>query len=502
MTIQTNQEIDLEQRITLLHNQAVDHHKKGELANAVKLYQEAIKLDNDQPAWVYGNLLTLLTELKAVDQAVALGVQIKADYNDSDDFLRAFALALEEQGNLSSSIIYYQQAINLNPSQPNWVYSRLANILIDQNSLEQAIQIGQQGITIHPNSYWINYYLGIAFEKNNDLEQANIFQGYAQQIKSGQPIKAVNTPVKITPLPSDGETRANSEVSLVSQDQELSNQSQTQVNMPLTTDLENSSQQASLTQLDIESKKNIIYHQVDNVMNHEPEIHNSAKLSTKNLSFMTDDIVELSEPQIENQIKLIKARLQENYQEQLFEGLLYELAKTQLLVKSFNYQLKIFSNKLIMKDCLLPGFSVSNQDQSIEIDAEFPLSSSQGFYVLEYNNQGTCFRWTGPENVFYFDLFLNRAQQSELTLILCNAIVPEIVSNLRCFIDGNEISLRSSQEDKLFYLKGTIPPGVTNEMTRVSFLMPQTTQASDVHPDSQDDRLLGVAFHKITIRNV
>ena len=472
MTIQTNQEIDLGQRITLLHNQAVDCHKKGEFTNAVKLYQKAIKLDNNQPAWVYGNLLTLLTELKAVNQAVALGLQIKAHYNDSDDFLRAFALALEEQGNLSSSIIYYQQAINLNPGQPDWVYSRLTNILIEQNSTGQAIQIGQQGIAIYPNSYWINYYLGIAFEKNNDLEQANIFQGYAQQIKSGQPIKAVNTPVKITPLSFNGKTRANSD------------------------------QQASLNQLDIESKKNMIYHQVNNVINQEPEINKSAKLSASNLSFINDDFVELSEPQIENQIKLIKARLQENYQEQLFEGLLYELAKTQLLVKSFNCQLNIFSNKLIMKDCLLPGFSVSNQDQSIEIDAEFPLSSSQGFYILEYDQKGICFRWTGPEKIFYFEVFLNRTQQSELTLILANAMVPEMISNLRCFIDGNEIRLRAYQKEKLFYLQGTIPPGETNEMTRISFLVAQITKVSDVNPDSRDDRLLGVAFHQLKIRNV
>lgn len=55
-----------------LTTQAVTKHKEGKLEEAIAFYLEAIELDSNQPAWVYGNAITLMAQSDLLNQGLEL----------------------------------------------------------------------------------------------------------------------------------------------------------------------------------------------------------------------------------------------------------------------------------------------------------------------------------------------------------------------------------------------------------------------------------------------
>lgn len=154
---------NLSEQIDYLHTQAVKKHKQGELASAVDFYLQSIKVDRKQPPWIYGNAITLLNQLGKVNEALEIGkIALKVDAN-SDEILRALGSIYKSNGNFLNSIKFYQQAIEINHSQPIWVYEHLIESLIQQNDLSQALKYGTLGTKINPESCWLKYHLGNIF---------------------------------------------------------------------------------------------------------------------------------------------------------------------------------------------------------------------------------------------------------------------------------------------------------------------------------------------------
>ena len=179
--------IDLSQQIDYLHTQAVEKHKQGDFVQAIKFYQDAIALSAEQPPWIYGNLVTILAELGRIDEAIRIGDRALQLHSEQDEIHRALGIALEATKDLAGSVNSYQQAIKLNSKQPPWVYSHLVEGLIKQNRLDEAIEIGERGIELHPNFPWLYYNLGEAWTTKENWQQAIAIYFRAQKIQPDSP---------------------------------------------------------------------------------------------------------------------------------------------------------------------------------------------------------------------------------------------------------------------------------------------------------------------------
>ncbi|MDJ0576114.1 MAG: tetratricopeptide repeat protein, partial [Xenococcaceae cyanobacterium MO_234.B1] len=136
------------EKIDYLHTQAVAKHKEGKLEEAIAFYLEVIELDENQPAWVYGNGITLLAEVGRFDEALELGEKAEKLHPDSDEVYRAMGIIYQKQNNLHQALNYFQKAIELNPLQPEWLYSQIL-----EYTTSEAIKIQDELVNVEPESY-------------------------------------------------------------------------------------------------------------------------------------------------------------------------------------------------------------------------------------------------------------------------------------------------------------------------------------------------------------
>ncbi len=128
----------------------VIQEKIGDFEGQLESYQKAVKLDRNQPVWVYTVLAKLLTNNERFDEAIAIYQQGIALYPDRDALYRELGVVQEKIGDISGEIASYQKAIKLNPSQPVWVYTTLANLLENQEQGDEAhLKANPAGIALY-----------------------------------------------------------------------------------------------------------------------------------------------------------------------------------------------------------------------------------------------------------------------------------------------------------------------------------------------------------------
>ena len=161
-------------RIDWLTTQAVAKHKEDKPEEAIAFYLEVIELDSNQPAWVYGNAITLLARVNRLDESLALGNKAEKLYLESEDIYRAIAVALDESQQITKSIKYYQKAIDINRNQPEWVYIKIITNLIATNDIDRAQSLCDLAQEIHSNSSTISSIIySIDFVKSDPSELDN-----------------------------------------------------------------------------------------------------------------------------------------------------------------------------------------------------------------------------------------------------------------------------------------------------------------------------------------
>ena len=182
------QKVPDEQQAKLLSAKAVVKHKEEYLDKAIALYLESIEIDENQPSWLYDNLITLLARTEQLELGVSISEKALALYPESDEIYRAFGLILAKQGEIEISLIYYQKSVALNQNQPDWVYSYIVENLVAKSRFERAINIGQQGLVANPNSAWINYHLADAFAALEQWSNALFSYKKARTIQTDLPL--------------------------------------------------------------------------------------------------------------------------------------------------------------------------------------------------------------------------------------------------------------------------------------------------------------------------
>jgi O-antigen biosynthesis protein len=90
-----------------LATQAVTKHKEGKLEDAIAFYLEVIELDENQPAWVYANVIILLAQNDFVNQAKELVKKAFEKHHESDDIYRAIEIVFRSENDLLTSVPNY-----------------------------------------------------------------------------------------------------------------------------------------------------------------------------------------------------------------------------------------------------------------------------------------------------------------------------------------------------------------------------------------------------------
>lgn len=146
------QETSKEQSPENLSGQLSTKQEEEKLVNALSLYLQSIKANEFQPEWIYGNSITLSSQINRFDIGIKLKEKAEKLYPDSDEVTRAIALLYEKQERFEDGIRYYQKSIDLNPLQPEWVYAKLHDFLLQRNLLLQAENVRKQGEKYFPES--------------------------------------------------------------------------------------------------------------------------------------------------------------------------------------------------------------------------------------------------------------------------------------------------------------------------------------------------------------
>ncbi|MCI0395693.1 MAG: tetratricopeptide repeat protein [Chloroflexi bacterium] len=132
------------------NNMGVAHRMQGELEQAIREYQEAIRL-NPYDVRYYANLASVLAEQG--DDEAALRYYESALRLDSQDYVTFFNLGnlLRRMERVEEAMIQYRRAIQLEPERAEAVYA-LAGCYWDQKRWPEATSHYRQGLAADPEA--------------------------------------------------------------------------------------------------------------------------------------------------------------------------------------------------------------------------------------------------------------------------------------------------------------------------------------------------------------
>jgi hypothetical protein len=139
--------------------------------------------------------------------------------------------------------------------------------------------------------------------------------------------------------------------------------------------------------------------------------------------------------------------------------------------------------------------------RSIQIRADEALPPSWGFWALEYEPEGTPFRWTGPSSVFSFDFSLDRSAPAAFTVEFGRMFDSSGVGELRCQVDGENVGASLFLTSHCHELRGIIPPRTHGGATTLAVTCPAMTSPAALLA-TDDHRSLGLSFRRLTVRHM
>ena len=128
-------------------NKAIEHHKKGEIIDAEKLYRKVLK---ENP-----------------------------HYSDAIYYLGHIELSKK---NKNKALSYFKKAAEISPNKEIYIKDFL-NLFISTGNLDEAIIMIKKALTNFPNSYEINFILALVNYRKSNLEEAILYYKKTISIK-------------------------------------------------------------------------------------------------------------------------------------------------------------------------------------------------------------------------------------------------------------------------------------------------------------------------------
>ena len=179
-----------------------------------------------------------------------------------------------------------------------------------------------------------------------------------------------------------------------------------------------------------------------------------------------------------------------------------ELAYLSALVESLSNRLRAVEGVVDLLDDPRDWVDVDDENyaEELRVSADMILDPDDGFHKFEYDKSGKAFRWTGPSTDFAFFVRLNRCAMRAAVLQIAS-FSNEEAQGLRCFVDGCLVPHVEERSESSLLFKFGIPGTIRARPTQIRFSVPKVWRPQEKNPESKDDRLLGVAFQALEIRN-
>ncbi len=141
------------------------------LKEAEKAYRQAVRLDRRQPIGYLrmAELFLRQGDLHQAESWVKKAMQVAPDAVDPYILL---AQLKEQQGNISAAIDLYRQIAQRRPEEASAAHERIGDLLIQLERYPEAIHVLQDALRENPNNAGASFSLGVAYERQDDLEQA------------------------------------------------------------------------------------------------------------------------------------------------------------------------------------------------------------------------------------------------------------------------------------------------------------------------------------------
>ena len=152
------------------HNLGVTLVSKGHLDEAIRQYQETLRLKPDY-AEAYNNLGVAFDRKGQIDEAIRQyqeALRLKPDYAEAHNNL---GNALVKKGQIDEAIRQYQEAIRLKPDYAN-AHNSLGAALAMKGQTDEAIRQFQEALRLKPDSANTHYNLGIALDLSGQINEA------------------------------------------------------------------------------------------------------------------------------------------------------------------------------------------------------------------------------------------------------------------------------------------------------------------------------------------
>ncbi len=179
----------------------VIQEKIGDFRGQLKSYQTLVKLDEQQPSWVYLVLGKLLRENKDFYPAISIYQKAIKLAPENAELYRELAFTQEKIADFEGEKFNYQKSIDLNPNQPRWVYSTLGDFLENEENWTELIILYHQSRKIHPSltsfldkisrQIWQNAIALLEQTLNLQPDQADLYIKLGQLYEDINPEKAI-----------------------------------------------------------------------------------------------------------------------------------------------------------------------------------------------------------------------------------------------------------------------------------------------------------------------
>jgi Flp pilus assembly protein TadD len=166
-----------------LNNLGMALARKGQTDEAIRQYQEALRLKPDyaEPHYNLGNLLARAGQIDEAMREYQEAVRLKPDYAAAHNNL-GFALA--RKGQMDQAIRQYQEAIHLKPDYAGAHYN-LGFALVRLGQTDEAIRQLQEAVRLKPDYAEAHYSLGNELAKKGQIDEAITHYQEAIRLKPG-----------------------------------------------------------------------------------------------------------------------------------------------------------------------------------------------------------------------------------------------------------------------------------------------------------------------------
>ena len=152
-----------------LLSEAIELHKKGNILEAEKIYNEILRSE-PQNIQVIDLLANIKLTTKDFQTAYTLYHKILELDSDNKDALFNIAISAKNLGHLAEAIDSYKKVIELYPGTEE-AYYNIASLYSDSGDMDDAIKYYKRVLENNPDDKETKYFIGIAYMKNRQYKE-------------------------------------------------------------------------------------------------------------------------------------------------------------------------------------------------------------------------------------------------------------------------------------------------------------------------------------------